>query len=109
LRHGEPAAWRLVGALGPAAPPPEIPIGSPLLEALHAEGAVTARPRVGLTLNPAQHQLKAAGGEVAHPLTHEGRLLAVLVLGPKERSPYRQEDLNLLAAFARITALALVS
>jgi transcriptional regulator with GAF, ATPase, and Fis domain len=33
--------------------------------------------------------------------------LALLVLGPKDREPYRSEDLNLLAAFAQITVLAL--
>src|SRR5262249_36828775 len=43
-----------------------------------------------------------------HALSHEGRLLALLVLGPKE-SPYRNEDVDLLAAFAQITVLALES
>src|SRR5262249_4484969 len=47
-------------------------------------------------------------GELAHALCHEGRLLALLVLGPKD-SPYRPEDLDLLAAFAQITVLALES
>ncbi|MCC6420657.1 MAG: sigma-54-dependent Fis family transcriptional regulator, partial [Gemmataceae bacterium] len=36
-------------------------------------------------------------------------MLAVLVLGPKDRGPYQAEDLNLLAAFAQITVPALES
>src|SRR5439155_7931395 len=57
----------------------------------------------------AQRQLEALGGEVAQGLTHEGRLVALLVLGPKDRAPYQAEDLTLLAAFAQVTALALES
>ena len=44
---------------------------------------------------------------MAHALTHEGHLLALLVLGPKDSGPYKADDLNLLAAFGQITALAL--
>src|SRR5262249_54538458 len=43
------------------------------------------------------------------PLYDEGELLALLVLGPKQADHYTPEDLNLLAAFAQLTALALSS
>ena len=36
------------------------------------------------------------GGETAHGLLHEGELLGLLVLGPKETGTYTPEDLNLL-------------
>src|SRR5207245_960835 len=59
---------------------------------------------------PIQRQLLHLGGEVAHGLAHEGKLLALLVLGPKDHGvPYRPADLNLLAAFAQITVPALAS
>ncbi len=45
---------------------------------------------------------------MAQPLTHEGKLLAVLVLGPKD-SPYRTEDWNVLAALAQLTVPALAN
>jgi transcriptional regulator with GAF, ATPase, and Fis domain len=109
LRQGEPPIFCLAGTLGPGQPKAELPADCPLLSELRAGGTVTARLRVGAALGLAQQQLRSLGGEVAHPLTHEGSLLAVLVLGPREHAPYRQEDLNLLAAFARITALALAS
>jgi transcriptional regulator with GAF, ATPase, and Fis domain len=48
------------------------------------------------------------GGEIAQPLTQDGRLLALLVLGPRP-TPYRADDGHLLAAFARLTVLALES
>jgi transcriptional regulator with GAF, ATPase, and Fis domain len=109
LRQGEPPAYRLAGALGPGQPAMELPADCPLLQQLRVGEIVTARLRIGAALSPAQQQLRGLGGEVAHPLSHEGSLLAVLVLGPREHAPYRQEDLNLLAAIARITALALAS
>ena len=40
---------------------------------------------------------------------HEGQLLGILLLGPKELAAYTAEDFNLLTAFAQITVLALVS
>ena len=46
---------------------------------------------------------------MAHALTHEGHMLAILTLGPKSGGAYTPEDLNLLTAFAHITGLALVS
>ena len=55
-------------------------------------------------------QLRALGGEVAVALEHEGRLRAILVLGPKsDGGTYSHEDLDLLAKFAPFTALALAS
>jgi transcriptional regulator with GAF, ATPase, and Fis domain len=109
LRQGEPPVYRLASQLGLGQPAPELPAEGPLPEALRAGTGVTARLRYGLPPGPAQLQLRTLGGEVAFPLIHEGRLLAVLVLGHRERAPYRQEDLNLLAAFTRLTALALAS
>jgi transcriptional regulator with GAF, ATPase, and Fis domain len=50
-----------------------------------------------------------AGFEVVCGLMHEGQMLALLLLGAKQRDAYSQEDLNLLAAFAQVTVLALVS
>ncbi|HYT90333.1 MAG TPA: sigma 54-interacting transcriptional regulator, partial [Gemmataceae bacterium] len=106
----QPPLYRLAGSLGEAPVPVELPPDAPLVQALQGQGAVTLPARwVGVPLTPAQEQLRALGGEIAHALAHEGRLLALLVLGPKDRSPYSPEDLNLLAAFAQITVLALES
>jgi transcriptional regulator with GAF, ATPase, and Fis domain len=108
LREGEPPLYRLAGALGPVPPPlVELPPGCPLVEALRARKAVTLRP--GDVSEPAVRQLQFLGGEVAYALAHEGNLLAFLVLGPKDAGPYGVDDLNLLAAFAQLTALALES
>jgi transcriptional regulator with GAF, ATPase, and Fis domain len=102
-------AYRLAGTIGAGSPPQELADSSPLLQALRTGAVVTALPVAGVPLSSAQQQLKGLGGEVAQPLTHEGRLLALVILGPKDRSAYRQPDLNLLAAFAQITAQALAS
>src|SRR5262249_20107446 len=53
--------------------------------------------------------LRFVGGEAAIALVHEGRLLGLLVLGPRDAGLYAPEDLNLLTAFAQISVLALVS
>jgi transcriptional regulator with GAF, ATPase, and Fis domain len=109
LSQDDPPGCRLAGSLGPAPPQPDLDPDAPLLQALQAGGAVTGPRWSGAPVSPAQRQLAALGGEVAQALTHEGRLVAVLVLGPKDRPPYQAEDLNLLAAFAQVTALALES
>src|SRR5262249_22148895 len=58
---------------------------------------------------PARRQLRLLGGEVAQALTHEGQLLGLLVLGPKDTGFYGPDDLTLLTAFAQLSVLALVS
>ena len=107
LREGEPPVYRLAGAIGPEPPVTELAPDCPLIESLQGRSAVLVSERSAV-LRQDQRQLLLLGGAVAHGLAHEGRLLALLVLGPKERS-YQQEDLHLLAAFAQITVLALES
>jgi transcriptional regulator with GAF, ATPase, and Fis domain len=109
LRQGEPPLYRLAGALGPAPPLTELPPGSPLVEALQKGRSVLTGSRPGASATPAQRQLQFLGGEIGHALAHEGRLLALLVLGSKDRPPYQREDLDLLAGFAQVTVPALES
>jgi transcriptional regulator with GAF, ATPase, and Fis domain len=108
LRQGKPALYRLADALGGDPPLAELPPGCPLVEALANRGPLLARPRT-TPPDPAQRQLQYLDAEVAHALTHEGELLGILVLGPKELAAYTAEDFNLLTAFAQLTVLALVS
>lgn len=109
LRDGDPPLYRMVGCLGTAPPLTELPPGCPLVEALRARGALLARSPSTAAFDPTQRQLRLLGGEVAYALAHEGQLLAFLVLGPKTMGLYGSDDLNLLAAFAQFTALALES
>src|SRR5439155_7053378 len=106
LRSGEPPVFRLAGSVGAPPASAELAGTEPLVEALHGQGAVAVWPgRFAPT--PAQRQLQTLGGELAHALAHEGRLLAVLVLGPKDRMPFQVDDLNFLAAFTQTAVLAL--
>jgi transcriptional regulator with GAF, ATPase, and Fis domain len=109
LREGDPPLYRLVDALGQAPPLAELSSGCPLIEALLTNGTVVCSPRPGVAADPVHRQLALLGGEVAHPLAHEGQLLALLVLGPRQSGPYGPEDHNVLAAFSQLTALALKS
>ena len=53
--------------------------------------------------------MRFLGGALAQPLVHEGQLqVALLMLGPASEAVYGPDDLNLLAAFAQVTVLALV-
>jgi transcriptional regulator with GAF, ATPase, and Fis domain len=108
LRQGEPPIYRLACALGPAPELAELSSGLPLIENVQHGKIVSTRSRESSGLTPAQKQLQFLGGEIAYPLVHEGRLLALLILGHKG-TPYRTEDLDLVAAFAQITVLALES
>ena len=107
LRQNEPPLFRLAGSVGKTPALTELNINEPLMETLTRQGSVAIWPGPGFAPTPAQRQLQALGGELAQALSHEGRLLAVLVLGPKDRAPFQPDDLNLLAAFAQITVLAL--
>jgi transcriptional regulator with GAF, ATPase, and Fis domain len=109
LRQGEPAIYSLAGQVGVPPPLTDLPPGCPLIEALQEGAVVDFGSRSTLSMSPAQRQLQFLGGEIAHPLAHEGCLLALLVLGPKDLGHYRHEDLELLGAFAQITVLALES
>ncbi len=108
LRQGDPPYYHLTASVGPASSITELPPGCPLAERLVAQGVVEAPPRLAAD-DPARRQLRFLGGEVAHPLLHEGQLLGLLVLGPKDTGPYSPEDVNLLTAFTQLTVLALVS
>lgn len=108
LRQGDPPLYFLSESVGPASSVTELPPGCPLVERLIAQGVVEARPRAAVD-DPARRQLRFLGGEVAHAFLHEGHMLGLLVLGPKETGPYTPEDVNLLTAFTQLTVLALVS
>ncbi len=107
LRQGSPPLYHLSDALGPAPALAELSSGCPLVGALQAHGSLTVLPRTAL--DPAPRQLLFLGGQVAFALLHEGQLLGLLTLGPRAAGNYGPEDQALLTAFARLTALALVS
>ncbi len=109
LREGEPPLYVMAGCLGPNPSLTELSLGCPLVEALQARGASVVRVDQDLAASPAQRQLRFLGGVLAHALVQDGQLLALLILGPKELGLYGTEDLNLLAAFTQLTALALES
>jgi transcriptional regulator with GAF, ATPase, and Fis domain len=109
LRQGEPALYRLADALGPAPTLAELSPGCPLVEAFAANPLPLVTAPARGPADAAGRQLRFLGGEAAQGLLHEGQLLAILVLGPREHAAYTSEDFNLLAAFAQLTVLALVS
>ena len=108
-REGNPPLYRLVDFLGPPPSLGELSSGCPLIEALSAQGAIGTWIALGAAPEPVQRQVRFLHGEVVHALSHEGQLLALLVLGPKRSGHYGPEDHNLLAAFGQLTALALKS
>ena len=79
-RAGASTSWL---AWSGAACPERVCGTEPLIDTLHRQASVAIWPGAGSAPTPAQRQLQALGGELAHGLSHEGRLLAVLVLGPK--------------------------
>jgi transcriptional regulator with GAF, ATPase, and Fis domain len=109
LRDGSPPLYRLIDSLESPPPLVELSLGCPLVEAMQVRAAVLSHAGRSVRDDPIQRQLRFLGGEVAHSLIHEGQLLGILVLGPKALGLYGAEDLNLLAAFTQLTALALKS
>jgi transcriptional regulator with GAF, ATPase, and Fis domain len=109
LRQGDPSLYVLADSLGGPPPLTELAAGCPLVEEVQARGTLVARHTRLAADDPAQRQLRFLGGALAQPLVHEGQLQALLLLGPREEGVYGPDDLNLLAAFAQVTVLALVS
>jgi transcriptional regulator with GAF, ATPase, and Fis domain len=107
LQRGANAPLELAGSVGPPASVSELSATEPLVETLAGQEAVAIWHGPGFAPTAAQRQLLSLGGELAHALKHEGKLLAVLVLGPKKRGPYQPDDLYLLAALGRVSGLAL--
>jgi transcriptional regulator with GAF, ATPase, and Fis domain len=108
LRHGQPPLYQLADALGPTPTLTELPPGCPLITALSERGILWGHDRLAAD-DPALRQLQFLGGEVAQALSHEGQLLGLLVLGPKDAGTWTPEDFALLTAFAQLIVLALVS
>jgi transcriptional regulator with GAF, ATPase, and Fis domain len=136
VRTGDPPLYRLAYHVGSVPPLTELSSGCPLVEALRVRPKVlartvespawwqsraandgsdnggTAHPKLKITPSappdPARRQLQFLGGKAAHALVHEGQLLALLILGPRSHGPFSPDDLNMLAAVAQVTALALV-
>jgi transcriptional regulator with GAF, ATPase, and Fis domain len=116
LRKGDPPLYCLTDAIGPPPPLTELSSGCPLVEALRGAGTLGqvlplngVKPGFGSPGAPALRQLQFLQGGVAQALTHEGQLLGLLLLGPRPANAYTPEDMHLLAAFAQMTVLALVS
>jgi transcriptional regulator with GAF, ATPase, and Fis domain len=107
IREGAEPLYRLLDSVGEPPPLQELSSGCPLIEEVGVRGTAVLRRR-STNAEPLRRQLEFLGGVVAQGLVHEGQLLAILVLGPREPGPYSIEDLNVLGAFAHITALALV-
>ncbi|MCS7046023.1 MAG: sigma 54-interacting transcriptional regulator [Gemmataceae bacterium] len=107
LRDEDSGVYRLAGAIGQPPPLADLAPGFPLIDALHT-GKPFVTASLGWTATAAHRQLQFLGGAIAQPVLQEDRLLAILILGPKA-TPYRTEEMQLLAAFAQITALALDS
>ena len=108
LADGDPPIYRLVSHRGNSPPPLlELTSGCPLVEGLQSGKRLTTRS--GMDTDPAIRQLKLLRGEVGYALSHEDKMLAFLILGPKELGWYGPGDFNILGAFAQFTALALAS
>jgi transcriptional regulator with GAF, ATPase, and Fis domain len=105
LSEGDPPLYRLAGSLGKPPALTELAPGCPLVDLLQRRTLLA----LGLTRDSAEEQLELLGGEVALALSHEGRLLGFLILGPKATGFYQAVDYNLLSAVAPIAALALQS
>jgi transcriptional regulator with GAF, ATPase, and Fis domain len=109
LREGDLPLFRLTDHLGSAPALTEVLPGCPLVEALTVCGTLVDQPRPLPHAERAHRQMRLLGGQAAQAVVHKGDMLALLVLGQKEGGAYTTDDLNVLAAFAQMTALALAS
>ncbi|MFQ3650637.1 MAG: sigma 54-interacting transcriptional regulator [Gemmataceae bacterium] len=104
LRQQQPGVFLLAASLGPSPQLNELSFSSPVVSGLGRS------PLVRSTAPPAvQRQLSTLGAELAYGLFHEGQLLGLVLLAPRNGQPYSSDELHRLTAFAQLTALALSS
>jgi len=108
VRQGDPALFVLVSHLKDRPALTELPLGSPLIDALMQSPLVRV-PGVLGPMAPSQRQLASLGAEIALALRHEGRVMAIVLVGPRTTGRYEVEELHLLTTFAQLAALALHS
>jgi transcriptional regulator with GAF, ATPase, and Fis domain len=108
VSQGDPPVYALASHLKDRPSLTELPPGSPLIDAL-LQSPLVRVPSVLGGWAPAQRQLASLGGEIALALRHEGRVLAVVVVGPRQVGRYEIEELHLLTTFAQLASLALQS
>ncbi|MFM7148496.1 MAG: sigma-54 interaction domain-containing protein, partial [Gemmataceae bacterium] len=92
--------------LGPVPPLTELSSGCPLIEAIRNSGRFAVESPGN---PPASRQLRFLHGVVAQALTHEGQLLGLLLLGPRQSGSYSGEDLHILSSVCQITVLAFLN
>ncbi len=103
----------LAACCGPEPEEKSIPDDSPLLDRLVRDRTTFRLPSPLSLLDDsdrAADALIALGGELATPLSAEGRIAGILVLGPKRSGmPYEDEELAFLAALSSVATLAILS
>ncbi|MBX9790331.1 MAG: sigma-54-dependent Fis family transcriptional regulator [Pirellulales bacterium] len=83
---------------------------SPMVAEGRAAGVLSSRSALTSLPSAGQLQMRDLEAELAVPLELEGRVVGLLLLGPKaDESTYSAEDQNFLLALARTTTLALQS
>jgi transcriptional regulator with GAF, ATPase, and Fis domain len=97
--------YELAAALGIGAAPPVIPGDSALVAAIREK--ITAERLALPPVDPVRRDLARTRGDVAVALSHENRLMGILILGRAPGQAPRPTDNKRLAAFAPMAALAL--
>ena len=113
LADGASGPLAMAACLGPEPEEKVLRDDNPLMVRLHRDRSTFRVPSaLGLSGAPddAADAMIALGGEVATPLSADGRIAGVLVLGPKRSGmPYEDEELAFLAALGSVATLAVLS
>jgi transcriptional regulator with GAF, ATPase, and Fis domain len=108
VRSGESGVFVLTTHLKEPPVLNELPPGSPLIDAL-LQSPLVRVPESTAGMAPSQRHLAELGGEIAVALRHEGRVMALVLAGPRSVGSYGVEEVHLLTTFAQLAALALHS
>jgi len=106
LGEGDPPLFQLAGTHGNPPPLTALASGCPLIDSLMTTNLITVQDVPDAAVRQQLHLLNA---DIALALSHNGRLLGFLLLGPKASGYYTPEDYQLISALAPIATLALQS
>ncbi len=109
LRHPTGGMMLAHASAPPASAPQQIEEGSNLLTWLHGHARILIREEQAMSLDEAEHlEIDPFGAEVVVPITHDGGLMGLLMLGPKkDRDAFLRTDIDLLENLSTQASLAI--
>jgi transcriptional regulator with GAF, ATPase, and Fis domain len=87
--------------------PERLEADHPIIERLQVGGLLQKAPRALIREDADSFLLRSVGADLAQPLIHDGKLIGLLLLGPRREGMYNSAELSFLTGVADLATIAL--